>query len=160
MHQLEGGVDMSSCIKNQFLILLNQSTLFTFNGKLISNFNVQLHHRFSILLPLKIRIMTIGFLFFMIKLELMPLKTIKFLQAILSKNFYDARCFGLSLINNLRHLVLKALMDYFFIRQIHFLFMPCQMQIVQATKTIIPLQVPKLFILVVIQFLGHPRNNV
>ena len=72
----------------------------------------------------------------------------------------DARCFGLSLINNLRHLVLKALMDYFFIRQIHFLFMPSQMQIVQATKTIIPLQVPKLFILVVIQFLGHPRNNV
>ncbi|RVW90987.1 Retrovirus-related Pol polyprotein from transposon RE1 [Vitis vinifera] len=56
----------------------------------------------------------------------------------------DARCFGLSLINNLRHLVLKALMDYFFIRQIHFLFMPSQMQIVQATKTIIPLQVPKL----------------
>ena len=51
-------------------------------------------------------------------------------------------------------------MDYFFIRQIHFLFMPSQMQIGLATKMTIPLRVPILSILVVIQFLGHPRNNV
>ena len=52
------------------------------------------------------------------------------------------------------------LMDYFFIRQIHFLFMPSHMQIGLATKTTIPLRVPILSILVVIHFLGHPRNNV
>ena len=52
------------------------------------------------------------------------------------------------------------LMDYFFIRQIHFLFMPSHMKIGLETNMTIPLRVLILFILVVIQFIGHPRNNV
>ncbi|RVW63373.1 hypothetical protein CK203_060584 [Vitis vinifera] len=43
--------------------------------------------RFSLLLPPKIRILTTGFPFFMIKLELMPLKTLGALESSSSQDF-------------------------------------------------------------------------